>query len=376
MLSIYSYFYSPNIHRLLYITASYALGIWWQTTSYSYYFLALPLGILFASAYYFQRHKAYLILVSAFFIGCINFTHQVNQQKKSQQLIEGKVFDAIGTIVNNETNQGARFNICTTLAIKKIKYKENSDNWITLNKNIQIYTRRHPQFQVGDIIEIKSLQGKANNKKSFNDYLIKENIISTLFVDSFEATLIKQPRLSLARWLNNLRKNLLYSIKRKLSKTTYPLFSSIFLGHKSSVKKQMEKSKDRFKVWGISHYLARSGLHLIIFILLWNFLFSFIPLPFRHKQLILLLLSCIYFVLSWTSISFLRAFYTFVLYRACLLLSVPANFLHLLTLVCLTTLIINPMQLFFLDFQLSFGLTFALVLLNHIQPRKGLAPII
>ncbi len=66
-----------------------------------------------------------------------------------------------------------------------------------------------------------------------------------------------------------------------------------------------------------------------------------------------------------------RALYTFILYKICILHKRPSHLVYLLSLVCFFVLLDNPMQLFFLDFQLSFTLTFALAWFNQISSRKN-----
>ncbi|MFC1845655.1 ComEC/Rec2 family competence protein [Candidatus Dependentiae bacterium] len=116
--------------------------------------------------------------------------------------------------------------------------------------------------------------------------------------------------------------------------------------------------------------MARSGLHLVIFMFLWGIIFSFIPLPFTYKQLALIGLGLFYCLLSWTSISFIRAISIFLLYKISPLLHKQGQLLHLLTIICLVTLIWNPAQLLFLDFQLSFGLTLALAWFGQIKLQR------
>jgi hypothetical protein len=53
-----------------------------------------------------------------------------------------------------------------------------------------------------------------------------------------------------------------------MNTNTFALFSSLFLGNRTAIKQDLEEQKPLFKVWGISHFLARSGLHLLIFIML------------------------------------------------------------------------------------------------------------
>ena len=142
------------------------------------------------------------------------------------------------------------------------------------------------------------------------------------------------------------------------------LFSAIFLGKKNKTQ-TYDKSKDQFKIWGISHYLARSGLHLVIFIMIWHLILCLFPIPFRWKQSILIALALIYALLSWSSVSFIRALTVFMLYKIATIFEIQMHIVHSITLACLFTLLYNPAHLFFLDFQLSFALTFALAWLAN-----------
>ena len=165
----------------------------------------------------------------------------------------------------------------------------------------------------------------------------------------------------------SIKKNeLLYSLKNKMNASSFTFFSSLFLGNKTN-SFHYEKLKDHFKRWGLSHYLARSGLHLILFIALWQFLLRFIPLAFIIKHLILSCIVVLYFIFSWPSLPFIRSCITYFVYFIYILCNKQIDSLHILTLVTWLILLSNPVQLFSLDFQLSFGLTFALIWFSRLQ---------
>jgi competence protein ComEC len=195
--------------------------------------------------------------------------------------------------------------------------------------------------------------------------------MATIFQAQIDYTLVHRPTYHVARGLTLLKKHILYSFKKKLSKPTFTLFASLFLGEKKINQKEIEILQRQFKQWGILHILARSGLHLVMVLSAYEYIFRFIPLPLPYKIGILLLLNLIYFALSWPSISFIRAFLIFLFYKIFSLLYIPTHFLHILLLICIVILLINPMQLFFIDFQLSFGLTFALGWLNQYKVTQS-----
>jgi competence protein ComEC len=139
------------------------------------------------------------------------------------------------------------------------------------------------------------------------------------------------------------------------------------LGNKNIEKKPLEEYKKHFNVWGISHHLARSGLHLLLLIIVFQVVLSALSVSFFMRQFILLGIVLLYSALSWSSVSYMRAFITFIFYTCCNLLKMPVKLLPIIALVTIIVLVFNPAQLFFLDFQLSFGLTFALGWLNHLK---------
>ena len=155
-----------------------------------------------------------------------------------------------------------------------------------------------------------------------------------------------------------------------MPKRSFAMFSSIFLGNRQINKKENNIVKNSFRLWGILHFLARSGLHLIIFLMLCELMLKFIPIHFHLKQGILVFLSLIYLLLSWPSLSFIRAFSIFLLYKLCPILNKKSDLATLVATVCLMMLIYNPIQLFFLDFQLSFGLTIALAIFTKQQTKR------
>src|SRR3990167_3930800 len=123
-----------------------------------------------------------------------------------------------------------------------------------------------------------------------------------------------------------------------------------------------------FQQWGLSHVLARSGLHLVIFVFIWRWLLNFLPLSFYRKNLLLLFISLVYALCSWPSVSFIRAWYALIFYFFCaLFLRRPSHTLHIISLVYCIILFLNPLQLFFLDFQLSFLLTYALTWMGELS---------
>ncbi len=367
-----------GMHALFYATLALITGITLQ-------FLQVPFGLqllmiiipILTGLTYKEvtaRHHFYFFLIP-FFIFCGSFACflQLQSQKKFFKQFSNKVVDITAEVSNFESIQNPRFKYKIILDIKQIKPHEQNSEYQNTSCSIALYVRSKENLEVSDAIEMKELTFKDISNQSFKNYLAKEKIVATLFLEKFNFTLLEKPRFSINKSIFCLRESIFNSLKAKMNRESFALFSSIFLGNRSSVKKEMEAKKESFKIWGTSHYLARSGLHLVIFVIIWHFILSLLPISYRVKQIFLLFLILLYALLSWSSVSFERALLMVIIYKLCLLTNTPSHYVHLIVLVTFGVLLVNPLQLFFLDFQLSFGLTFALAWFNHIQSHKNRA---
>jgi len=376
MRSIIQSFYHLSFPPLLPVTISFILGIWWQSTQNSYLLIlcSIALAILLISIKFLRikfTHPSNIVMISllAFPAGAWLFQHQIHVHQNFYKLVPTKPVSIVGTVKNIEITKHLRMKGCITIHMHRFKPIEQK-KWHSINKIILLYTNTIEKIQVADTIAIHNLTFKPPQKSSYQSYLIKEKIAATVYVKQLSYTIDDRPSWSLHRWIYDQQQRILTRLEYKLSHHAFTFFSSLFLGNRTRIKDKMEQTTEQFKKWGISHFLARSGLHLAIFILIWYTLLCLIPLSFGVKQTFLLLLGIIYFLFTWTSVSFMRAFALFILYKLCHLAKKPFHFLHFLTAVCLCFLIINPIQLFFLDFQLSFALTFALAWLNQLYRTK------
>lgn len=320
------------------------------------------------SAYKLLDHYGRTV-ITAFSIGfCLGMSALYLQcHRHFQQVTVVPCSALMGTITDITPLDHATLKQRITLRITQIS-TNNTDAHCTLNKkNICLYTI-YPlkQCHVDDTIFLHNITLKTPHEDEFGWYLLKEDISAVAFLYKKPYYLIThRPSWSIRRFIHDQRTAITQSIMSKLSSSCAPLFSSLFLGNRNTHKESLQKIGEQFRWWGISHHLARSGLHMVIFAFVWQQLLSFIPISFRIKESVLLLLGIIYWFFSWPSISFIRAFFCFAIYRFCALVGSPSSIMYTLALVCTTVLLYNPAQLFFLDFQLSFWLTFALAWFNH-----------
>lgn len=283
-----------------------------------------------------------------------------------------KSLDLMGTISDISYIDHHLFNNIITLDHICLKdHGITNAKWQSHDSKFQIYTKIPNNIAIADIIELNNIKIAQPPCISYQHYLLKENVAASSFMPKCNIKLISRPQYSLNRLIALYRSSLCDSLKNKMSSQGFSIFCPLFLGKRNLEKKTvMQYNTELFTIWGITHYLARSGLHLVVLITLWLSIFTCLPISFNKKQWLLLFISLMYFLLSWSSIPFYRALTTVILHRLCLLVRLQSHFLHLLILTCLSILLLNPIQLFFLDFQLSFGLTFALACFSHINGYK------
>lgn len=363
-------FHLINIPPLVPIALFFIIGIIWHTN----------IGLLFAIflisvgvSLYTYKKKLFLpkqLILCSFFCLTGAYLHQkeLRDYDDFYEFTGSTAVTVNGTIIDkNIVESHYKKSIVLTLVIDTITNETIS---YKSNKVLMIYIpTTDDRITVGDTITLSNLRCKKPSSESFQRYHIKEQIASTIFEDNPDYTIKNHPTWSLRRWIWNQKQRLLNGLATKLSQDGFRFFSSLFLGNRLCIKQSLEETNEQFKTWGISHFLARSGLHLALFIFIWQGIFCIIPLPLIYKQLIISLLSFIYFILTWTSAPFTRSFALFILNKFCLFTKTPFHLLHYLTVVAFCFLLYCPLYIFFLDFQLSFALTFALAWFNQLSTQ-------
>ncbi len=312
------------------------------------------------------------MIATSFIIGCASFQSQLSQQAIYHQFLNQPI-DLEVSISDEQVRDHPYLKHSYTGSLKKIIAGDTEIPFCFSTKKITLYAHKKLNLTIADTIHIANATLKKPNSESMNNYFIKENILGMLVLDANQYTKLNHPRVSFWRWIYTRRNTLVCTLQTHLHPTTFAFFSLLFLGNKSIPKKMLSLLKEKFKLWGILHYLARSGLHLVLFIILWEVLLKMLPLPFIFKHILLLTITITYCLLTWTSISFFRSYCGFLLYKVGILTNRQTNSLHILTVITALLLLSNPMYLFFLDFQLSFGITFLLAWLNQLNIQKNMA---
>jgi len=302
-----------------------------------------------------------------------NVSYFLNQQtiswnEKRINFYSNATINVIAKVIDiNKNDQTSLSSL--TLQIQRLK--TDATRWHHVNDTIILYTRGNDYLAVGDIIYIKELKCSAIKDERQKNFLVRNQYRATSFCTS-KIKRIKRPHMDFYRFIHRTKHTIRNSLKKKLPSENFNLLSSIFLGKRDTT--NFHFIKKPFMTWGITHYLARSGLHLAVIFIAIATLLNCLFIPIILKTFIIFLMCTLYALFSWSSISFTRSFLLISGYQLCTLLKIPINSFHLLNIVLLSCIYFNTQLIFSLDFQLTFLLTYSLILINkykHLNPGQS-----
>lgn len=150
-------------------------------------------------------------------------------------------------------------------------------------------------------------------------------------------------------FLVRLKSKFSQNIKQYIKEPALPL--ALVLGDRTQLSKEQ---KENWRLLGISHLLAISGMHVGFLALFLTFIVKFIPLRSAARLLVSQLLLLIYIVLAGSSASAWRAFLVSALAGYGVLRGRERNALHNWAMVGSGFLLLKPELLFSPSFSLSF----------------------
>ncbi|MEX2438181.1 MAG: DUF4131 domain-containing protein, partial [Candidatus Babeliales bacterium] len=219
--------------------------------------LAIIVIFAFFCLFFFLNKKKALYNLIFISIGalCSFGSYHYQHQKSPLAQFYHQPINLEGSITDYETVDGNFYRHRLHMTINAVIHTEKK---FSIHDELWIYLRQAPTVMVADTISLQKVTLSPISNEEFQSYLIKEGISHTIFLkDSTTIQTINRPSYSLRRRLHTIKNNLVSRISKKMSYKTATLFNSIFLGKKNR-SKSYEKIKEQFKIWGISHQLARS----------------------------------------------------------------------------------------------------------------------
>jgi competence protein ComEC len=147
-----------------------------------------------------------------------------------------------------------------------------------------------------------------------------------------------------------LKRKLNTVIKKNVKKESIPLVSSILLGDREKVPKNL---MDGFLKTGTIHFLAISGLHVGILVISLHYLLRLFRLNTRHLAIVIILIVFFYAAITGMKPPILRAGIMVAMYYGAFIINRRWDLQNSIAAAAFIILLINPSDLFNVGFQLS-----------------------
>lgn len=357
-----------SIPPLTYYTLAVIAGITWSIHFPSYFLMVHVIVAAMLIFFNFHNHyysiKKVLILIS-FLLGAFIQQRHAHMYTFWQQFIQNNPLHITLTITDEDIKQHSFLRYVYTGTITEILCTETGKRFYP-HYTILLYTYKKMPISLGNSIKLFQYSLDKKSSSSIHHFLKREGVIATFVKKSLNFGICSSRHYSPTYSLHTYRIQHTHHLRKKLSRLAYQLYSLIFLGKKPFITREFLYIKHSCKAWGILHHMARSGLHLIACIGIWEKILRYIPTYNFIKHILLLLFSLFYYFLSWPTISFARSLIVFILYKLAALSNNQILSIYNISLITLFMLFHNPYIISFLDFQLSFGITFLLAWINHV----------
>jgi competence protein ComEC len=190
---------------------------------------------------------------------------------------------------------------------------------------------------------------------NFKEYAKRKGLFYQLTIDNGAFYVIKDEQLGIRSKALMLREQILSSlVKQDFSPEEFMIIEALLLGRKNDLAKEIT---EKYKNAGAMHILAISGLHIGILLMILNIILKPIE-KIRHgkkaKLFLLLLFLWFFALLSGLSPSVVRSVLMFSILSVGIVTGRSSNLDHYLFVSLFLSLLIEPLFIFDIGFQLSY----------------------
>ena len=289
---------------------------------------------------------------------------------------------------NNVTLEGQVISILETNKSDRTKFyfevnkfqtdKQSTDNLksktiVTLTAPKEVYSK----IQIGDGLILKGnlrIPQKASNPSQFDyaKYLQYENSFTAFYVEKDNFKISGKPEKLGQKFLqkvDNQRREIIQKHAQVLKSPYIELLGGVVFGY--GAVNPTDELKDSFRISGLLHLLAASGLNVGIIFSIWFFIGRLCRINYRLNIIIGGLLIIIYTCMTGFSPSILRAALMIEFILLGKLIDRQADNFALISFVCFLMLLYKPSWICSISFQLSFLVTAGLVLVMPLINEWG-----
>ncbi len=259
-------------------------------------------------------------------------------------IVSGKVCDYV---VSGDTS--SRF------LIKNVVIEGDGIEYHTDFK-VCIYSEKSIPLELGDSVTFEGELKKYSIYNSGEANKLYQKIAYQSFVE-FDDMQIKSGKMSVKDSIRNETKEIL---DQNLNEDNADISYAILFGDKQGLNENIESM---FSYAGISHILAVSGLHIGVLVSALYFVLKKIKKPKYLKLIVLPIILFFYSYLCSFTPSVCRASIMAVLLAFCDTFKIEYDALSSLGIAGIIILLVSPLQLFTISFQLSFLCIFAIITL-------------
>ena len=229
--------------------------------------------------------------------------------------------------------------------------------------NLSLEDGRIKILKINNKYPLKNIYGKLGYKENgkYEGYFLIKSIKEYENIYFVELEDVKSTRIEdsfLEKYLqtlfNRAEENYSYGIRN--------INRAILLGDNTRIKKDL---KDKIRYIGLSHIFAMSGLHIGLVIVIFYFIFKKTVKNKRLIEILLLISITLYYLSVKESPSFTRAYIMAVVYLLGKLFYEKINLGKTLFVSAIISILINPIAIFSVSFQLSYG---AMIAITYIFP--------
>src|SRR5690625_4458654 len=324
-----------------------------------HYFLLILLILWLVFLYKYKRIHLHLVvlttLTSLFFLYYVPSTQQLMSQAS---LIDLRISEFSGKIQAPiaETDKTIQFSFQDNRFANKFNVIYFKD--LDYEEEVTIQSLKYgANCYISGTLEIPE---KATNPHQFDYqmFLLKKGISHQLIVHSLSD--IKCVQSSALQLIYDMRNKLLQTSTKKLQKNTVVWFHALVLGEDGSLD---DRTVELFQRWSLSHILAISGLHIGIVVGIVYYIFVRLSIFTVEKaQWIIILFLPIYAILAGGAPSVWRACMMVLFIIIMNKIKWKFNYTDVVSIIFILFILLNKLIIYHVGFQLSFAVTFGLIL--------------
>ena len=355
--------------KIIVFSCLYMLGIY---SFFSEYFLPVASCIFIILAYLYKfknliSTKLFCTYAFIFLLGFLNASFNLNTDDELTTYANENIniTAKVLTIPTNNKEYKTKFYAKVLTISTKDETNKNikAKTLVTINDA----TKDLREIKIGDTIKLEGklkLPNIAQNPSQFDyaRYLQLKKTFSLLYVNENWEIQNRAENITgkLIRKLNDTRNNIIKIHSQNIKSPMLEILGGIIFG--DDAVNPDDNTKEKFINSGIFHILSASGMNVTLIFGIWYFIARSLRLNYKFSIISGILLILFYTCMTGFGTPIIRATIMLTLILIGKLIDKETSTISLLFVVAFLMLLINPLMIFEIGFQLSFITTFALII--------------